>query len=329
MSRIDFHETCSSENVISMKREKMVVELHDILARSGFFISDPQTCRSQTFDIICRRDSTLLIFKILTNVDSFSSRNAQQLKLLSSMLNASPIVVGINTSTKPLKEGVIYLRHQISIVNMVTIYDMFLEGVYPSVFAAPGGLYVELDSARVRMARQQQGMSLGNLAKAAGISRRAIQMYESGMSSSLEVGLNIEEALGIPVIKQLDPLKFDSTLETRRKEIDDVDLQYRSARNKLQHLGYRVVPLFRCPFDAFTLDTDVLLLTGFPALDSTFVGKARLMKNIASITERESVFFVNESFDRKNIEGNPVISRNELDNMSSSLEILELLRERQ
>jgi len=312
-----------------MNREDMVNDLYAILARSGFFISDPRSCRSQTFDMICRRDSSLLIFKVLTNIDSFSPRNAQQLKLLSSMLDASPVVVGIKTSTRSLKAGVIYLRHRVSIVSVPTLYDMFLEGVYPSVFAAPGGLYVELDPDRLGEARRGMGMSLGNLAKAAGISRRSIQMYESGMSSSLEVGLSIEEALGVPVIKQLDPLKFNSSIERRRKEIEELDRRFTSARKKLQRLGYKVVPLFRCPFDAFTVDGSVLLLTGFQAMDGTFVKKARMMKNIASITERESVFFVNEPVFAKNIEGNPVISNCELEKMSSSEEIIELLRERQ
>ncbi len=312
-----------------MNRVNIISDIYRVLTRTGFYVSDPKETRSLTFDLICRRDQTLLIFKMLTNIDSFSKDNARQLRLMATMLDACPIVAGLKTSKNTLRDGVVYLRHMVTIINPQTLYDILIEGVYPSVFAAPGGLYVDMDPARLKEIRKRLGLSLGALAKAIGTTRKAVQMYEEGMSATLEVGLAIEEALNVPVIKPLNPLVYNKSLVRERERFDNMDERYKSLCLKLHRIGYEVVPLFKCPFDAFTLDDNVLFLTGFQDINVGLKQKAKLMKNIAAITERESVFFVNNPMIRTNIEGNPIISREDLDRISTSEEIIQLVLERQ
>ena len=306
----------------------MVQNISDILARSGFYISDSEHLQSISFDIICRRDNTLLIFKVLTNIDSFTKENANQLKVLASFLDAGPVMIGHRSSSGPLEDGIIYLRHLISIISARTLYDIFIEGVFPSVFAAPGGFYVNLDTTILKSVRQERNMSLGELAKSIGVSRKAIQMYERGMSASLEVGLVMEETLGVPLITSLDPFVLNEELLDHREKMEQIDDVNRSLRNKLHLLGYEVIPLFRCPFDAFTRDNSVLLITGFQRQSRDFMKKARLMSNIAAITERQSVIFVNDPSSRMNAEGTPIITRGELEKIDCSEEIMELVNER-
>ena len=311
-----------------MNRKQMVQNISDILARSGFYISDSEHLQSISFDIICRRDNTLLIFKVLTNIDSFTKENANQLKVLASFLDAGPVMIGHRSSSGPLEDGIIYLRHLISIISARTLYDIFIEGVFPSVFAAPGGFYVNLDTTILKSVRQERNMSLGELAKSIGVSRKAIQMYERGMSASLEVGLVMEETLGVPLITSLDPFVLNEELLDHREKMEQIDDVNRSLRNKLHLLGYEVIPLFRCPFDAFTRDNSVLLITGFQRQSRDFMKKARLMSNIAAITERQSVIFVNDPSSRMNAEGTPIITRGELEKIDCSEEIMELVNER-
>ena len=306
----------------------MIHNIAEILARSGFYISDSEHLHSISFDIICRRDNTLLIFKVLTNIDSFTKENANQLNLLASFLDAGPVMIGHRSSSGPLEDGIIYLRHLISIITAKTLYDIFIEGIFPSVFAAPGGFYVNLDTGVLRSIRQERKMSLGDLAKSIGVSRKAIQMYEQGMSASLEVGLVMEETLGIPLIMSLDPFVLNEELLDHREKMEQIDEVNRSLRNKLHLLGYEVIPLFRCPFDAFTLDDHILLITGFQKRSKGFFKKARLMANIASITERQSVFFVSDPTSKMNIEGTPIITEGELEKIDCSEEIMELVYER-
>jgi len=306
----------------------MIMEIHGILAKSGFYISDPKDLRSISFDIISRRDNSLIIFKVLTNIDSFTKENARQLKLLAAFLEASPVLVGQRASNGRLEDGIIYLRHLISIITINTLYDTLIEGVFPSVFAAPGGFYVNIDNRFLQRIRLENRLSLGDLAKAIGVSRKAIQMYEQGMSATLDVGLAMEETLGVALITPLDPFTHNEKLTEYRETLENLEKAHGSVHRKLEMLGYQVIPLFRCPFDAFTRDDQILLLTGFPIPGKALVKKARIMANIASITEKHSVFFVNDYTSRKNIEGTPIIMREELERIASPEDILELVTDR-
>ena len=68
-----------------MNRIDMIQDTRNILAKTGFYISDDNVSRLICFDIVARRDNLLIIIKILSNVDSFSRDNARELILLSKL----------------------------------------------------------------------------------------------------------------------------------------------------------------------------------------------------------------------------------------------------
>ncbi len=58
--------------------------------------------------------------------------------------------------------------------------DLFLEGVPPLIYAAPGGLYVNIDADLLADVREERDWSLGRLATELGVSRRTVSKYEDG-----------------------------------------------------------------------------------------------------------------------------------------------------
>ena len=63
-----------------MTREEMVNTTRAILAKAGFDVSSAINIRSICFDVVGRRDKTVLIIKVLGNVDAFSRENADEMK---------------------------------------------------------------------------------------------------------------------------------------------------------------------------------------------------------------------------------------------------------
>ena len=120
-------------------------------------------------------------------------------------LDATPIVIGERSSSGSLEAGIVYSRFNISIISNDTLADLLLEDAPPFIFAAPGGLYVKLDSDMLRAAREERGISLGTLAETAGVSRRTIQMYEGGMSAMIDAAVRLEEYLDAPIIEPVNP----------------------------------------------------------------------------------------------------------------------------
>jgi len=211
-----------------VNRERLGEEVREILAKTGFFLSERTSARGLAFDVVARRDEVLLLIKVLQNVDAFARSSAEELKMIATTLRGSPLLIGERSGSGPLEDGVIYSRFGVPILSRRTFVDFFEEGVPPFIFAAPGGLYVKIDSEALRRAREERRVSLGALAEVAGVSRRAIQMYLEGMSATVEIAMRLEEFLGEPLVVPMDPFFYshevDHTL-SRLEEFERFEVQ--------------------------------------------------------------------------------------------------------
>lgn len=313
-----------------MQRVELLEQVRALLARAGFAVSERCDLRPVSFDLVARRDRSLLLLKVLTNVDALGEAVANEIKLLCRFLDARPILVGLRAGTGPLEDGVVYMRHDIPIVTPDTLTDHILQGEAPMVFAAPGGFYVHLDAQELRAARQARGVSLGVMAQIAGVSRRAIQMYEQGMSASIEAAMRLEEFLDADLVRPMDPftsfdpVDFESPQEGPPPAQDPTEALVRTL---LEGLGYQVRATRRSPFNALSTDDDATLLTGMGKDSPHLRRRARIVTSISRITERPG-FFVVERTTRTSIEGTPAVNRRELRRLDDPQAILDLILER-
>ncbi|UCE75347.1 MAG: transcriptional regulator [Methanomassiliicoccales archaeon] len=314
-----------------MTRKEVLTEVRDVLSHLGFFVSEPHTIRSISFDIVARRDEALLIIKILGNVDAFSKENAKELQTLANLLCGSPFIIGMKSSTSDIEDGVVYFRHGIPIISQGTFNDFFVEEVPPFVFAAPGGMYVHIDGVQLRKIREKNRLSLGALAEIAKVSRRSIQLYESGMGAMMEAALRIEEHLKEPIILPINPLMCHAKTEEETAQWVDSFEGFEGLEKDVFHrlnvLGYRIIPTNKSPFDALTKDTKTLILTSVERYDGTLAKRAKVVTNISKVVEKHSVIFVKKS-KKLSIEGTPLIDTNELKNIDDSEGVIELILER-
>lgn len=312
-----------------VKREELISRIRETLGKSGFFVSDPHNIRSISFDIIARRDKELLIIKALSNIDSLSSDDAEELRILASALTGSPMVIGLHSSSGKLDGGILYSRFGIPIISEETFHEHMLEGVPPFVYAAPGGLYVRLDGETLKRIRQEKNISLGMLAEIAGVSRKAIQMYESGMGAMIEIAAKIEEYLNEPIVMPLNPFSYTKEMARTLRTFDDFKGLNREVFEMLREIGYSVVPTIRCPFDALASEEDVLLLTGIEDNPTMTARKARVVGNISRVTEKKSVIFVRQETSIEAIDGTPLITKDELRRADDVDDVLELILQRE
>jgi putative transcriptional regulator len=311
------------------KREELISRIRETLGKSGFFVSDPHNIRSISFDVIARRDKELLIIKALSNIDSLSSDDAEELRILASALTGSPMVIGLHSSSGKLDGGILYSRFGIPIISEETFHEHMLEGVPPFVYAAPGGLYVRLDGESLKRIRQEKNISLGMLAEIAGVSRKAIQMYESGMGAMIEIAAKIEEYLNEPIVMPLNPFSYTKEMARTLRTFDDFKGLNRDVFEMLREIGYSVVPTIRCPFDALASEEDVLLLTGIEDNPTMTARKARVVGNISRVTEKKSVIFVRQETSIEAIDGTPLITKDELRRADDVDDVLELILQRE
>lgn len=316
-----------------MARSELIEAVQAMLARSGFDVSDRCDLRPVSFDLVARRGRELVMVKTLGNVDALTEPIADEVKMLCRFLHARPIVVGLRAGAGPLEPGVVYSRHDIPILRPETLESYVAEGQAPMVFAAPGGFYVHLDAHALRRAREAARVSLGAMAQVAGVSRRAIQMYEEGMSATIDAAVRLEEFLQSDLIRPLDPFGDAAPAPAAQEaapEAGPTDPMEALVLRVLQGMGYEVHSTRRSPFNAVSRPEgkDEALLTGIGADSPQLRRRARIVSSVSRVTQHPG-FFVVERTTRTSIEGMPVVSRTELKRLDDPAAILELILDRQ
>ena len=299
-----------------MTRETLLDRAIRILQQAEFMISEKCDIRPRSFDVVARRGKTFLLIKVLSNIEGLGEDTSREMRRLAVLFNGTPITIGEHTNDHSLESGAVYLRYGIPCVDIETFQDNFLEGVPPLVYAAPGGLYVEIDGDTLRAVREAKNISLGELAKQLAVSRRAISRYENGMNASIDIALKLEEILDTPLARPIDVhAAYDKKEECDDSKADLAsasDLE-REAFGTLMNIGFDVYRTKKAPFNALSSDEKDetnKVLTGVSEYTEAMVKRAKFMSSLADVADTYSVFIVKKMGHSKAI-GNTVLVRHE------------------
>lgn len=306
-----------------MNKEMLATQVVDLLIDAHFQVSERCHIRPRSFDLAARRDDTLLVLKILSNIDGLNEKTALEIRRLAKYLLGNPLLVGVKTRDHYLERGVVYFRYGVPTVSFNTLADWLIGAFPPLVYAAHGGLYVRIDGKLLRKLRLGRGMSLGSLASDLSVSRRTVSKYETeSMDTSIDVALRLEEIFGQELIKSVNILERKH-LETEPDQIGN---------NVLQHLiqiGFDVIPTTRSPFNAISQNDDLVILTGVSKYSSTMLKKARLMSSLSIVTKTRSAVIVDGEVKMERIEETAIIEKKELESIYETSEFEDLIWEKQ
>jgi len=184
------------------------VALSAALKEAGFQVSQICCSRPSCFDFAAKKDDKTVLIKTHHDVDTFSSQDSHELKIIAGSVSAASIVISQRTHDKPLEDDTVYSRHAIFVVTEKTIKNIALQTANPLIYAGPGGYFVEIDGTLVEKRRKELGLSVGKLAEMIGVSRRTLYGYERGMAkASVSSAYNLEKTLGILVVKPINVLE--------------------------------------------------------------------------------------------------------------------------
>ncbi|MFD1513074.1 transcriptional regulator [Halomarina rubra] len=323
-----------------MSRSALVGNVTAMLADAGFLVSDRCAVRPKSFDVAARRRDDVLLLKVLGNVDSFDAATGAEMRRLGRYLNATPLVIGLRTRDEDLKPGVVYFRHGVPVLSPDTAMDLFIEGVPPLIYAAPGGLYVSIDGDVLADKRREREWSLGRLATELGVSRRTVSKYESGMNASVEVAARLEElfdgSLSNPVdvfeseeLRDADPMPEDPEADPDDEPLVTV----------LTRVGFDVHPTLRSPFKAVSEDSGAggstavtgddggTMLTGHSTFDRTAEKRARIMSSVGEVTRTSAIYVVDRAR-RDSVDRTVLIEQDEIADIEDAEDLRDLIRER-
>jgi putative transcriptional regulator len=273
------------------------------------------------------------LVKILANVDGLDAETGTEMRRLGSYLSATPLVIGLRTRDEELKPEVVYFRHGVPAINPDTAFDLFVENVPPLIYAAPGGLYVNIDGDLLADEREERGWSLGRLATELGVSRRTVSKYEDGMNASIDVAIKLEDLFDQPFSNPVDVL--DGAEEVRDADPTPQDPALDPDEDHvlavLARVGFTVHPTTRAPFTAVSEDGDreiENLLTGHSAFTRSAEKRARIMSSLGEVTRTRAVYVTEEREKRDAVEGTALVSQEELAALRDADDLRDLILER-
>ncbi|MHC3439136.1 transcriptional regulator [Natrialbaceae archaeon A-gly3] len=315
-----------------MSRSALVGNVTAMLEDAGFTVSDRCAIRPKSFDVAARRRDNLVLVKILGNIDAFNEATGHEMRRLGSYLEATPLVIGLRSRDEDLKPDVVYFRHGVPVLSPDTAYNLFIEGVPPLIYAAPGGLYVNIDGDLLADEREDRDWSLGRLATELGVSRRTVSKYEDGMNASIEIAMALEDLFDASLTSPVDVLDGAQEVHNADPTPDDpeADPDDEAIVTVLTRAGFRVHPTVRSPFQAVSEDEDDdedVVLTGHSEFTKTAEKRARIMSSIGQVARTRSVYFVDRA-KRESVKGTAIVEREELETLRDAEELRKVIRER-
>lgn len=309
-------------------RREAVSRISEILLRAGYDIAENSDFRSSCFDIVARKGESLLLLKVHENIDALKEETSKELKILSKMLSASPLIIGNRTRKEEVPEWFVYERQGLPAINAETFKRFITEQVFPLVFARRGGLYVKIDGERLRREREKREMSFGDLASSIGVSRRTIYEYERGkMDSTLETAMKLEEVLDVPIVVPINVASWMIEEEIPEQEAED-ELQ-EEVRQTLCELGLKVVLARKAPFDALTADESDqqrVVITGLGyAQEKRIEQRIISVERVSQVAQKYAMFIIDKDKIKKIPTEVPVILKEDLQAIEEPEELFRLI----
>jgi len=262
------------------------------LLKKGFTI---KSLTRTAFDIVARKETTILLIKILEDANAVSEEYTREMNRISSYIGGSPLIVSEKAGDK-LQDNIVYSRFGIYTLNYNTFKNS-IENKFPFVKRDHSGIKAQVIGDKLKEIREREGISLNEIARKVGVSKRMIQKYESGESEvSVNKALRLYRIFGHSVFDKINIFEtpFKEKLETK----SDVGKKYFK-------LGFEAIDTKKVPFDVIAKKEKELILTQVgdkpkPGLDSLSklvdadrltIYKKKRPKHIPALTKKEFMEF--------------------------------------
>ena len=306
-----------------MTQDRSLQLVTSVMITAGFEVSERFTLRPRSFDLIARNNGMLLVIKVVSHIDSVSEEAAFDLDTIARYLHGIPLIVGERARDTELERGAVYIRYGIYAVSVATLYDFFVEKIPPLIYASPGGLYVNINGDALREMRERRGMSLGDLGHLLGVSRRTISKYESGMGTTLDVAIRIEEVFDAGVVESIDLLDH--------RPGEDREREQRPGRGEpappigfLENFGMTLHTLRGAPFQALVTFDEHTIFTGYGTAQKV-VKRAALIGNLSKIAKKHAMCVITDYHKEKKVGRTLIIGEDRLHRLRDGSELIELI----
>lgn len=291
--------------IASEEIEELVDNVYTILKKTGgrVDIIEYPNSLNRAIDLVSSKDEQRIFVRVIPDIGRLERKDVDELKASASLLQASPIIVSRYSCGYAIEESVAYEKHGVHAINVETLEAILSRGEEIYVYNVRGVFLAKINPEKFRKRREELGLSLGELARLAGVSRKAIYEYERGtMDLSVDKAVRIAEILGYDVLKTINIFKPPSSIP-ENSELKKPDTRVeKEAMEKLEEKGFKVIHLRRTPIDLLAKKRGeaIAIIIKHYTSDKKFKQKVNEAKKIVSQTSSKE-FLIEKEDDIKNI----------------------------
>jgi len=223
------------------------------LLRQGFTVkSFTRAC----FDIMARAGNRIFLIKAIEDANSLTHETILSMKVISSYLNAAPIILSEKAGNK-LEDNVVYSRLGATTLNFNS-FKQAIENKFPFLESTHAGITANINPSRFRIEREKHGYSVNSLARKIGVSRKTIEKYETKKAQlTLRNAVRIYHALGEKIFERINVFNEVKLPEQQFRSHSVSALQISA---KYSSLGFSSSETQKVPFDVVAkLDKEIIL----------------------------------------------------------------------
>ena len=221
-----------------------------LLLKKGYTI---KSLTRTAFDILARKESQILLVKILGDADSVSEEYTKEMKKISDYISASPLIIAEKAGGK-LQDNVVYARFGIYCLNYNT-FCACADDKMPFIKRDHAGLKAQVIGDKLRQKIEEEGLSIGSLARKLGVSRKMVQRYEKGEAEiTVNKALRLYDIFGHSVFDKIDVFNVSSLALAHEKGKSYVAKKYGD-------LGFEAAETKKAPFDVIARKDKEIILT--------------------------------------------------------------------
>ncbi|MBI2130214.1 helix-turn-helix domain-containing protein [Candidatus Woesearchaeota archaeon] len=229
-------------------KQKPLEQIELFLLRKGFTV---KSLARGCFDIVARKDSTIMLVKALEDANSISKENAEEMIAVSSYINASPLIVAEKAGAR-LEDNVVYSRFGIWTINAGTLQNC-ISSKFPFIRSTQAGFTASIKGEKLREKREESGYSLNSLSRLLGVSSRMTSRYETKDSEvTITRAIKIHRAFGNEVFNEINILEARAHPESRQQT--DIAAKY-------VQLGFEATDTRKTPFNVIAKKDNEVILT--------------------------------------------------------------------
>ncbi len=312
----------------SVDKQVLLDEVIVLLFKHGFVVKQLK----RTFDILASKEDKILLIKVLVDGDSINKECALQLLTLSSYLKAQPLIIALNKRQgSPLLDEVLYSRFGIPMINIET-FKLLLLGRPIFLRSTNAGVIALVDGNKLRRKRQELRMSVQELCRKVGVTRRMIHKYELSNSQitlprarrlyklfgpdvfmSIQINTNQSASLKKGLGTNLSGNLSGNYAGEKREKRESIFTR------KYKELGFEATDTKNLPFKVIAKHDENIILT---EIGDTNKPRTTLLSKLLNVSN----LLIFKKKKPRETRGVPTISKKEFLELERARELLELIR---